>query len=314
MKSIAILLTSMIGFSMPITKLSLDDIVSVIRLSDGSYDVLCKDHRREIVSKHDLMNDNVCPHNPNELPSPREKHDILLVVDNSGSMESSQSSLLVSAKAMIDDLQARSIDFQIGIATTDAYRTQFLKKSDCSVLRDGPLNSSCARLGKVPYSGVRIIDNFTQDIQNVFLTNFKQTVPEYSLYGNGDERAFMSIQNVFSNSENSSFLRADSFLHVVIVSDEDDFSHPDPVLNENYENADLVTINDMVEYLDHLTKSSPLNRRYKVSAIAIFDRPCLDELNTTFSGRKIGQRYGQLVDATGGEKVSLCAPAIPYRF
>jgi len=311
MKILGVLLAGVISFAADFSAKSLEDVVSIIRLADGTFDVLCKDHTREVVSKQDIMSDNVCPHNPVAPPTPREKRDILFVVDNSGSMETSQLAALASAEAMIRDLQAGSVDFQIAVTTTDAYRAQFVNKPECSVFRDGPMNSACARVTGVHYSGVRIIDNFTPDIVDVFRTNFMQTISEKSLYGHGDERAFMSIQAAFANTENTNFLRADSFLHIVILSDEEDFSHPQPFLNENYDNAELIPIATMVDYLDQLTSSSSANRRYKVSAIAIFDELCRQELSTGFS-RKIGRRYGELADATGGEKVSLCAPRVPY--
>jgi len=43
-----------------------------------------------------------------------------------------------------------------------------------------------------------------------------------------------------------------------------------------------------------------------VNTIAIFDNACLAELSTSFSGRRIAERYAQLTDATGGVKASLC--------
>lgn len=43
--------------------------------------------------------------------------------------------------------------------------------------------------------------------------------------GSGDERALSSFEKTLINPLNSNFHRPDAFLAIIIVSDEDDFSH-----------------------------------------------------------------------------------------
>ena len=93
---------------------------------------------------------------------------------------------------------------------------------------------------------------------------------------------------------------------MIIVSDEDDFSHDGSYFTEDYNDSNIHPISDYTDYLDTITSSTPSQKRYSVSAMAIFDEACRSSLNTTWSGRKIGVRYGELVDATGGVKGSLC--------
>jgi hypothetical protein len=94
---------------------------------------------------------------------------------------------------------------------------------------------------------------------------------------------------------------------VIIVSDEDDFSHNGSgIIAPNYSHANLHPVSNYITYLDTLTASSGPSRRYSVSSIAIFDEACRTDLNTSFTGRLIGVRYGELSDATGGVKSSLC--------
>ncbi|MCB0357842.1 MAG: hypothetical protein KDD40_12585, partial [Bdellovibrionales bacterium] len=124
--------------------------------------------------------------------------------------------------------------------------------------------------------------------------------------GSGDERAFSSFQMAFNNELNAGFVRPDSFLAVIIVSDEDDLSHDGMNYIGDINDPAIHPIQNYVDFLDSLTSSTEEFKRYSVSALAIFDEACRLELNDSWPGRRIGQRYGELVDATGGEKGSLC--------
>lgn len=221
------------------------------------------------------------------------KLDILWVIDNSGSMQTSQNNVAANFEAFISDMRSKQFDYQMAVTTTEAYRTHFTGNVAISRFRDGT--------DKTAHSGVFVIKPTTLNLEQVFLTNIIQGVD-----GNGDERAFHSIRKTFENASNAGFVRANSFLSVIIVSDEDDFSHTTSAINESYTNPNLHTVNSYVNYLDTFTNSTPDRRRYSVSAVAIFDEACRQTLNSVGSGRKIGVRYGQLVDATSGVKGSLC--------
>jgi hypothetical protein len=160
-----------------------------------------------------------------------------------------------------------------------------------------------------------VIDQVTPNIISNFLINASLTDTNNSIYGSGDERAFQSIKAALNQPLNAGFVRQDSFLSVIIVSDEEDYSHDGSNLREDYNYSGLHTVQSYVNYLDGITSSTPTNRRYNVNAMAIFDAACRDFLNTSWAGRKIGLRYGQLVDSvntahptveTRGLKTSLC--------
>ncbi len=111
------------------------------------------------------------------------------------------------------------------------------------------------------------------------------------------------MTTALSSPGNAGFVRDSSFLAVVLLTDEDDFSHDGTAQYERYDRP-LTPINDYVTYLDGLTKSSGANRRYTVNSIAVNDQACLDSI---FNGaQKIGLRVGQLTDATGGVKANIC--------
>lgn len=225
----------------------------------------------------------------------RTKVDVLWVVDNSGSMQTSQQNLAASFQSFIQKFQDKSYDFQMAVTTTDAYISRFSHDPNDSRFRDGTDSTG--------HSGVFIMDENTPNLDDVFLKNIVQ-----GLAGHGDERAFQSIYETLENPLNNGFVRSDSFLAVIIVSDEDDFSHDGQNhLEFQYSNTALHKADDYVSYLEGLTQSTGVDSRFLVSAMAIFDQDCHTELtDAAWTGRKIAYRYEELVDKTGGIKGSLC--------
>ena len=132
------------------------------------------------------------------------KIDVLWVIDNSGSMQTSQENLTNNFQSFINDFQVQGFDFQIGVTTTEAYREVVSGVNGISDLRDD--------------SGIQIITPATANINDVFLQNALQGTS-----GSGDERAFSSFTAALGNTNNASFRRDDAFLAIIIVSDEDDF-------------------------------------------------------------------------------------------
>jgi hypothetical protein len=222
------------------------------------------------------------------------KIDILWVVDNSGSMDTSQVNVANNFQSFINDFQNKGYDYRIAVTTTEAYRALYGgSPSQFSKFRDGTNATS--------HSGVFIIEPDTPDLTNVFMTNILQGTS-----GSGNERAFQSITAALDEPLNAGFLRPDAFLSVVIVSDEDDFSADTQSWITSYSDSRLHSVQRYVDYLDTVKDVQPGVQSYSVSAVAIFDEACRDELNLSWTGRLIGQRYGELVDATGGVKGSLC--------
>lgn len=229
----------------------------------------------------------------------QRKIDILWVIDNSGSMASSQTNLANNFNSFINRFSQLNYDFHMGVTTTDAYLAYHYHNDSRSKLRDGAGSN---------HSGVFIIDKDTPNMTQTFITNITQGIG-----GNGDERAFSSLEHTLGNQLNNGFLRAGAFLAVIVVSDEDDFSHYDwqngtssYVFTENYNNSTMFPISHFTSYLDGLTASDATTgiRNYSVSTISITDSTCLAQLNG--NSQKVSQRYQQLAIATGGTVGSLC--------
>lgn len=228
--------------------------------------------------------------------------DILWVIDNSGSMDPYQTNLVNNFSSFISNFQTKGYDFHIAVTTSEAY----LADPTLSGYSSG--NSSLAKfrdgLGS-SHTGVFVILPTTPNLNNVFVTNATQ-----GSGGSGDERAFSSMKTALSSSLNTSFsfLRQTSFLAVIILSDEDDFSGNGRCQycgnDHDYNASTLDSVNNYVSYLDQLTATTGAFRRYNVSTIAAIDSACQQSHAST--GSIIGQRYLQMVNATNGTAGSIC--------
>jgi hypothetical protein len=232
--------------------------------------------------------------------------DIMWVVDNSGSMNSSQQNLATNFSSFIQDFVAFNYDFRMAVTTTDTWFNQYNSNAFYSPRwrsgnRAGLLNPSFNPQGANTDSGVFVINKTTPQLNSVFTTNIR-----VGTQGNGDERAFASMIRSLNHGPNNDFRRSDAFLSIIIVSDEEDFSSNSSAFNDSYSNPNLISVANYVSQLDAITASTADNRRdrYQVSNISIRDAACLASLGD--SSQKIQQRYDQIADVTGGSKNSLC--------
>ena len=130
-----------------------------------------------------------------------QKVDVLWVVDNSGSMKSSQEALAANFESFASKFIEKDFDFQMAITTTDAYK-----------------NSSLYRGGVMGRTTPNFVETF---VDNVIV----------GLGGAGSERGLQSVESALSDTSNGSLVREGSQLAVIFVSDEDDESNKD---NEYY--------------------------------------------------------------------------------
>lgn len=220
--------------------------------------------------------------------------DILWVIDNSASMDTSQNNLRANFDSFLNQFQSRNMDFQMAVTTTEAYRTLFNGMGEKSIFRD----TSSSGVS----SGYKVVTPLTPDFRGVMMNNLAQGTT-----GNGDERAFQSFITALKNPTNSGFIRQNSFLAIVILSDEDDFSHDQEFdIVGQYSNPALHPVENYRDELDFLTNSTPEFRKYSVSAIAIKDAACRNQLLQPAGAQRIGQRYIDLAAITDGLVGSLC--------
>lgn len=220
-----------------------------------------------------------------------KKIDILWVVDNSGSMETSQNALAANFGSFISRFQASNYDFRMAVTTTDAWEKRFYDTPK-SRIRDGADGLS---------SGVFVMDRETPNLNNVFTINIKQGTA-----GNGNENAFESFRQTLLDPWNSSFRRPEAFLAVIIVSDEEDFSSSVASFHENYNHPNLFPVSEYRDFLDSYTEIQTYGRNYSVSSIFITDVACRSALATPTFTPKISTRLPALADMTNGTKASIC--------
>lgn len=239
-----------------------------------------------------------------------DKIDILWVVDNSGSMQSSQDNLGSEFNSFISNFSQKNFNYKMAFTTTDAYRgrPEFRNNTNCIKFRDQILDQNCNVVNGKTASGYKILTPTIPGlslIEDVFVHN-----TQVGVWGSGDERAFQSLKEVLSNPINDqySFLRSDSFLAVIIVSDENDTSWDGTGAKSPTNPSDpaLHTVQSYVDFLDTLTGTTGALRRYSANAITIMDDACLATLNSQTPGRSKGTRYIDLANATGGISSSLC--------
>jgi len=261
--------------------------------------------------------------------------DILWVVDNSGSMGPLQANMVANFSSFISNFQNLGYNYRMAVTSTDAYKAnpQFVSYysgyNSLSLFQDGGNNSNSP-------TGVFIITPQTANLDATFVDNAST-----GINGSGDERAFSSLVTAMQNANNPAFLRSSSFLAVIILSDEDDFSlysrtegswGNNDALDHCYANSAMDTIattaysgpnhvstcahqtppdsvQSYVNALDALTTSTGSTRRWNANAIAVLDSSCQlshSEQNSASYVSIIGQRYVQLANDTQGVTGSIC--------
>ncbi|MGZ3722031.1 MAG: hypothetical protein ACXVA9_03810 [Bdellovibrionales bacterium] len=240
------------------------------------------------------------------------KIDMLWVVDNSGSMQPLQQNMTSNFNAFISQFVTKGYDFHLGVTSSEAYLSG-----------PAPFNNTPAKAkfsdGVTTHTGIFDIIPGTANLISTFVTN-----ASLGANGSGDERVFSSFKAALDSPLNVGFLRPDSFLAVIILSDEDDFSDParreyswtfsGGIADHSYTNPGLQTVDSYVNYLDTLTNTTGAFRRYSVSAITVNNAACLTQYRQSSPGAIIGQRYLDIAGKTDGVIGSVCdasyAPAL----
>lgn len=208
------------------------------------------------------------------------KIDALWVVDNSESMAEEQTGLGQSFQAFIANLIGSTVDYHIGVISTDPGQR-------------GKLHTS---------NGIPFIDRNTPQAQNAFISNVA-----VGTNGSRLEMGFESATRALGKgpdwspgksleipTENQGFLRADASLFIIMVSDEDDKSFG-PV--------------GYYARLFESIKGTGNEALVSVSAIAGPADTAAAQLGCFAAQRGFAQpgfRYQELAIATGGIVTSIC--------
>ncbi len=214
------------------------------------------------------------------LATDARKVDILVVADDSASMEKEQANMAASFPSFTDVLNdpAKALDWQMGVLTTDV--------SSASDGDDGNL---------LPLAGV----SPTSYVLNRNTANgnvvFKNTVQRPNI-GSSDERAIFSAYRLIEKTGSAmdrGLIRSDSHLALVVLSDEDERSTGGTTLAlQDKDKPDV--------FIDYLRKRFP---QKGLSTHAIVIRPgdsaCFGMQNNALqlgTGGRYGNIYKQFVD------------------
>lgn len=203
--------------------------------------------------------------------------DVLLVVDNSGSMVEEQAKLADNFESFIESFVDADVDYHIGVTTTDINNV-----------------ASAGHLRETD-QGTRFISQGTEDAA----TQFAQLVnvgTEGSGLEAGLEAARMSLSEPLRSDPegNGGFYRPEAALSVVIFSDENDLS---PLGVEDYLNF-FAGLKGVAAYRDHTLAN--------VSAVA-GDVPFGCEAEDGSGVAAAGTRYADASTTTNGVFASICA-------
>lgn len=204
-----------------------------------------------------------------------QKVDILFVIDNSGSMEYEQKSMASRVRNFLDVV--KGLDWQIAVTTTDPVH---------KTLGDGRL----VQLYNKP--GQYIL---TSSMNDTDARNTLSNTLQRSETGSGSEQgifaAYRAIERSMSASGgNANFIRNDSQLAVVVISDEDESANG--------------AKNDPANFVKFVADS--FGSQKAMSFHSIIARPD-DQACLKGEGYSAGFRYEQISKLTGGVIGDVCA-------
>jgi hypothetical protein len=214
------------------------------------------------------------------------KVDVLWVVDNSGSMAPRQENLARNFQAFITLFQQGSIDFRLGVTTTDIFaRPGELVGTPELLAPDTPgLESAFARNVRVGTSG-SAYEAGLEAARLVLERQAEKGAPWREALavceaGCGDEACREDCEVRYPVA----FLRPGAFLYLVFVTDEDDRSPYEPRA-----------------YWRAFEQAQGIGNDGTVVASAI-----IGDVPTNGCGATPGQRYAELARMTGGDVGSIC--------
>ncbi len=228
------------------------------------------------------------------------KLDIVLVIDNSGSMKEDSTKLANRLEGFIQDLSSSSIDWQACITTTDVGSTAG--------------KSLQWRIG----NGKRVINKMDSNLSVVFADTIASF---FTNKGAGDERGVYALKKNLEYISSSGCYREGSLVSTIILSDEDERSvgsdknyykflvDSQQITQKDLDNQykGLTSDDDPAQLLVDFRNKLPNNRLIANSiVIPEGDRTCLDD-QLKNSASFYGRVYQQLSTLTGGAVGSICS-------
>lgn len=215
---------------------------------------------------------------------PAGEVDVLLVVDNSCSMDPYQQKLAANFDNFIAYLQEGQVDYNIGVLTTTIEVPDAYPEYGCNQ----------AAVDAIPEGGYLVNDTIiradTDNAEEIFsgLVGVGTCGAGYEM---GLESAYRALTPPISTTENFNFLRGSAMLSLIFVSDEQD-SSPQPV-------GDYINTFRQVKGLEDRTA-------FNASALVVNDLADCTPAQLQ-SGAVVGSRYVDVAEQTDGLLANICA-------
>lgn len=247
------------------------------------------------------------------------KVDILIVDDNSASMSFEQKALASRFSGFLSQLDAKSVDYRIGITTTDVTASGMGGKLVSFGSGVSYLTPSVS--DRVTKFNNTIVRQETLQCENYIATAIQQNGMGYTntaAYSqgynancpSGDERGVYAANLIVKNNP-SSFIRSDAHLAIIFLSDEDERSqlyNTNEYALENYDQPKTLTDNIGVAN----------GKSASIHAIVVKDNACLALQNDQTLGNpavaatrgfvkgSLGNVYLTFPNAGWGKAVDIC--------
>lgn len=211
---------------------------------------------------------------------PPSQVDVLLVVDNSGSMEPFQQKLAAEFDGFVSFFTAANVDYQIGVVTTAVAPS--IPYGVCTP----------AIVGDIPPTG-ELVDGIiltpdTKDADQVFAD-----LVNVGTCGSGSEMGLEASWVALTEKAeiNGDFLRPDAMLSILYVSDEQD-SSPSPV-------------RDYINGFQTEVKDPAIRDSFNASGFVVTaDDTCTGD-QAYYA--HVGSRYLEMIEETAGITADICA-------
>lgn len=213
------------------------------------------------------------------------KIDVLWVIDNSGSMAPRQDNLARNFQAFINEFTKNAIDFRIAVTTTDIFKEGGAFVGNPKVLAPNTPNliNSFAANVKVGING----SPYEVGMDAARMAIDKQHASNAALVDTCKRNCPSSNPSCVANCDLNTtfpFLRADAYLYLIFVSDEDDKSSE-----------------DVRYFYRYFETAKGVGNDATVTTAAI-----MGDVPSNACGATPGVKYKALSDLTGGEVGSIC--------
>lgn len=258
-----------------------------------------------------------------------DKVDVLVVIDNSGSMAYEQMNMAQRFSGFINQLDAYGLDWNIGIITTDVSKDADLKDGRLVNFRDSINNPPIANKLWLSKSNTSLAE-----ASSLFAATIQRQVSEGSGYEQGIKASYRLIERL-NAGEYAGFIRADAAFSVIVVTDDDESPSDKAPGTTGYIAPELrndpsewykivksvlgglknVSFNSIIVKPNDQACKANVNLMYDSSGNPIYEKDNNGNYKLDSSGNKIqsknqnedyGNKYAELTNMTGGVLGSVC--------